>query len=503
MADYYPTNEYLNTENARKDENDLFSAIGDLLQRLHMCDEEETCEDERVMNVDEIQGLCPKCERMVGKSAPSDGSVIDEAKGYTWHILVKIPSFQDVYLLSFHCDTCQYSSNELQPSNTIQDHGSKYTFRIDGLDDLERKIVRSDTAIFRVEDLDIEMPVRRGRLTNVEGILAEILRDLEVPQKQRKKEDPELWAKCDFVIPLLLEVLLGHKQQLPCTITLDDPAGNSWIEPPATNTQEQDQSKQEQDQTKYICSEYVRTPEQNEYLGLENDAAQDDRAGQVQGKESQGSNDVDNLGNHTYDWRTKCPGCARDKGHTIMQTVNIPHFKQIVVWSKGCEACNYTSSEVKIGGERSAKGQRIWIEIKGHEDFGRDILKSETCRLSIPEYGCSMEPGSVGARFTDVADLLLEMHKQLKGKMDGVGGDKDSSDPSVKSDKQASISPAERLSQAIIAESQFTILLEDPLHNSWCQSFDDLGPGMDSQIRCEDYERTKEDDNLGLTTIQT
>lgn len=71
MADYYPTNEYLNTENARKDENDLFSEIGDLIQRLHMCDEEESNENERVKNVDEVRELCPKCEEMVGTSTLS------------------------------------------------------------------------------------------------------------------------------------------------------------------------------------------------------------------------------------------------------------------------------------------------------------------------------------------------------------------------------------------------------------------------------------------------
>lgn len=421
--------------------------------------------------------------------------VIDIFKGYTWYILTKIPAFRDIYLLAYYCDTCHFSSNEVQPASTVQDHGSEYIFRIDKVEDLERKIVKSDTAIFRVEELDIEMPACRGRLTNIEGMLSEILRDLEAGQKQRKKNDPELWAKYDQIIQPLLSVLLGHEKLLPCTITLDDPAGNSWIERAATDSKEQEKCK-------YVSTEYVRTPQQNEYLGMENGDAQADPAVQVKGDEY-GLDKFDGLGNQTYDWRTECPGCASDKGHTIIQTVNIPHFKQVVLRSNCCEACDYNSSEVKIGGERSTKGQRIWIEIKGHEDFKRDILKSDTCRFSIPEYDCSMEPGSVGARFTTVAELLLELHEQQKKKGEGIDDNNETSDPKVVSDKQVCISPGERLSQAIIAESQFTILLEDPVHDSWCQSTDDVGPGLDSQIRCEEYERTKEDYHLGLNVSQT
>jgi len=64
MADH-TTNEYLNSENARKDENDLFSAIGKQVLSLKLGNEEKQLEDERVKIVDEIESLCMNCEDIV------------------------------------------------------------------------------------------------------------------------------------------------------------------------------------------------------------------------------------------------------------------------------------------------------------------------------------------------------------------------------------------------------------------------------------------------------
>lgn len=62
MADR-PTNEYLNSQRAQNDENDLFAAIGKQVLGLQLGDpEEETPEDERVKLVEEIESLCMSCE---------------------------------------------------------------------------------------------------------------------------------------------------------------------------------------------------------------------------------------------------------------------------------------------------------------------------------------------------------------------------------------------------------------------------------------------------------
>ena len=63
MADR-ATNEYLNTERAKNDENDLFAAIGKQVLGLNLGDD-EPAEDDRVKVVDEIESLCMKCHENV------------------------------------------------------------------------------------------------------------------------------------------------------------------------------------------------------------------------------------------------------------------------------------------------------------------------------------------------------------------------------------------------------------------------------------------------------
>ena len=64
MADR-ATNEYLNTERATNDDNDLFAAIGKKVLGLRLGDDELPAEDDRVKIVDEIESLCMNCHEDV------------------------------------------------------------------------------------------------------------------------------------------------------------------------------------------------------------------------------------------------------------------------------------------------------------------------------------------------------------------------------------------------------------------------------------------------------
>ncbi len=60
------TNEFLNTERARSDENDLFAVIGKRVLGLSIEDDNEVPEDDRVKIVDEIpDSLCMNCQEDV------------------------------------------------------------------------------------------------------------------------------------------------------------------------------------------------------------------------------------------------------------------------------------------------------------------------------------------------------------------------------------------------------------------------------------------------------
>lgn len=67
MADR-ATNEYLNTERAMNDDNDLFAAIGKQVLGLRLGDDEVPDEDDRVKIVDEIESLCMNCHENVSNA---------------------------------------------------------------------------------------------------------------------------------------------------------------------------------------------------------------------------------------------------------------------------------------------------------------------------------------------------------------------------------------------------------------------------------------------------
>ena len=407
--------------------------------------------------------------------------------------------------MSFSCDHCGFSNNEIQAAGEIQNHGARYVLRMDQLPDMERQIVKSDSAVFRIEDLDLEVPAGRGRLTNIEGILADILRDLENPQKARKQEDPELYEKIECIVQLLMKMMMGGRY--PYTISLDDPAGNSWIEPSPLDTD-----------GKYTRTEYVRSPEQNIALGLVGDdqvsdthvetaQVKDDSLGAIGNvfvKDVDGGvmRGVNILNGQLYTIPTQCPGCAKFAEMNLTM-INVPYFKEVIVSALVCAHCGYRTNDVKTGGEFPKKGQRIWLDVESSIDLRRDILKSETCFLKIPACSVEVQPGTMGGRFTTVEGLLTQIRDDLHGSIfdvdDAVGAGGDSM---AAESKSAWDSFFAKIDSAIRGDMKYTILMEDPLANSYVQSL--TAPEADPQITIEEYERTvQEEEELGLTDMRT
>ncbi|KAI4172051.1 MAG: hypothetical protein LQ343_003798 [Gyalolechia ehrenbergii] len=447
--------------------------------------------------VETIESLCISCEE----------------NGETRLLLTKIPYFREIILMSFSCPYCGFSNTEVQSAGQIRERGTKFTLKVTDLEDMDRQIIKSDTAVFRLEDLDVEMPAGHGQLTNIEGILNLILGDLEAGQRRRKKEEPELWEKIDAIVQPLLKMTLN--QNFPFTITLDDPSGNSWIEP----------SSMDKD-SKYQKVEYPRTAEQNESLGL--GEAPDETNGhhttdefpppspngltahvvpQIPSTTSPSDDtttleDVDILAGQNYSLPTACPGCTHP-AHLNLQLLKIPYFKEIVVSAVMCLHCNYRSSDVKTGGEVPAKGKKIFLDVREPEDLRRDILKSETCCVKIEEIGVEVTPGTMGGRFTTVEGLLTQIRDDLKSTVFDVGDEEEDGGDSMPEDKRKAWEIFfNKIDEAIQGELQYTILLEDPLANSYVQNFQ--APEPEPKIREEEYLRSEEvDEELGISDMRT
>ena len=155
------------------------------------------------------------------------------------------------------------------------------------------------------------------------------------------------------------------------------------------------------------------------------------------------------------------------------------------------------------------RGSRITLKVKNTQDLSRDILKSETCALSAPELGLSVEPGTMGGRFTTVEGLLTQVRDDLRRHIfdfddddnDGGGDDgRQAGDSLPEGTKRKWKEFFDRLDEAISGEMEFTMVLQDPLAGSYVQSLN--SPDPDPQISIEDYERSNEEnEDLGLNDV--
>ncbi|RYO95973.1 hypothetical protein DL765_011711 [Monosporascus sp. GIB2] len=402
-----------------------------------------------------------------------DEKIVDEIES------LSIPYFREVIVMSFSCDKCGFNNNEIQSAGTIQPKGSSYLLRLTAMQDFERTVVKSDTAVVKFIELDLEVPPGRGRLTNVEGLLRGIVDDLELGQEARKEQAPEVYEKIAEIIAKARAMLAGDA--FPFRLSVDDPAGNSWISP-----------NMRDGIGKWEKRDYIRTQEQNEALGLSS-------SDPLPVDATQTAPDDDIIPDQVYAFPATCPGCMRSCT-TNMKMVDIPHFKAVVLMSTVCEDCGYRSNDVKTGGEIPELGKKITLKVESAEDLARDILKSESCSLECPELSLQVNPGTLGGRFTTVEGLLTQVRDDLHAQIfeaSGEGGD--SLAPDEKSKWTAFFG---NLDAAIKGEKKFTIILTDPLASSYVQKAVD--PDQDDpQMTTEDYQRTdEEEEELGLKDMK-
>lgn len=416
----------------------------------------------------EIESLCMNCRQ----------------DGMTRILPIKIPYFKDILLESFSCEHCGFKNNTVKSAGEIQPKGSKYTFRLETQEDFQRQVIRSDTGIFKIEDVDLEMPPSPGQYTTLESIFSKVLTDLQYDQPTRKEQTPEIYQALEGIISKLTSMLEG--KSFPITVTLDDISGNSFITPSQSDRGD-----------KYTRIDYVRTHTQNVQLGLA-----------VEGEEPAPPNDimddVDIVDGQIYEIPAECPACT--KPCTVnMKKVNIPHFKEVIVMATVCEHCGYKTNDIKTGGAIPEKGKKITLLVKTVTDLSRDILKSETCELQSADLGLEVQPGTLGGRFTTVEGLLTQVRDQLHGQIFDVDdpqglqpGDSMAQETRTQWNKFF-----EKLDRAIKAEFAFSITLVDPLANSFVQKNTD-GDDEDPQITVEEYERTHlEMEELGLNDMKT
>ncbi|KAL8287479.1 hypothetical protein RQP46_003337 [Phenoliferia psychrophenolica] len=409
--------------------------------------------------IDQIESLCMECHE----------------QGMTRMLLTYIPYFKEVIVVSFRCEHCGHHNNDIQSAGEIQPRGSLYTVKITDRLDLNRQLVKSDQCIISIPEYALQIPASRGQFTTVEGIIQDTVRDLSSDQPLRKTQHPEVHDKIQELVEKLKVIVEYGKDgvEMPLfTIKLDDPSGNSFIE---THGGLGD--------PKWSKREYSRTKEQDEQLGLAHEEEEDDK------------DDKSAYPEEVLSFPSTCSLCGSDL-ETLMKTVSIPHFKDIILMATNCHDCGYRDTEVKSGGATSEKGRRITLKVEDSDDLSRDILKSDTAGMQIPEIDLELNPGTLGGRFTTLEGLLNQIYEEL----DATGFAKGDAAQAGQADGMAVF--LKNLKLVMSAEIPFTVILDDPMANSYIQNL--YAPDDDPNMETVIYERSHlQNEELGLNDMKT
>ncbi|KAE8663102.1 zinc finger protein ZPR1 isoform X2 [Hibiscus syriacus] len=462
-----------------------------------------SADDDNATPLYEVESLCMRCTQ----------------NGTTRFLLTSIPHFRKVLLSAFECPHCGERNNEVQFAGEIQPKGCHYRLGVQSGDPkmFIRQVVKSESATIKIPELVFEIPpeAQRGSLSTVEGILVRAIDGLQALQEERKKADPQTAEAIDQFLLKLKACATGES---PFTFILDDPAGNSFIENPFAPSPDPSLS----------IRFYDRTPEQQAALGylvdlsqlnapeasmreINNDVGQVRRqphgsvgaaAGQKAIAQSNSAEIAEALFRYSapeevMTFPSTCGACAASC-ETRMYVTRIPYFQEVIVMASTCDSCGYRNSELKPGGPIPEKGKKITLCVKNVNDLSRDVIKSDTASVKVPELELELASGTLGGIVTTVEGLITKISESLERVHGFTFGD--SLDESKKNkwlDFKAS------LNKILSMSEPWTLVLDDALANSFiAPTTDDIKD--DHQLIFEEYERSLEqNEELGLNDIDT
>lgn len=416
--------------------------------------------DEADLEATVIESLCFNCHE----------------KGTTRLLLTKIPFFKELIISSFSCPHCGFAGSEFQSAGMIDERGVKITLEVYPGKDLDRQVVKTEATTITFPELDFEIPPesQKGTLTTIEGILQRAIDGLLQEQPVRKALDQVTADKIDDFV----EKLKSLKNHERFTMVVDDPSGNCFVENPVAPNPDPQMS----------IVRYRRTPEQNEFLGL-GEGSETETTAPI---EDQRSLDIPE---EVFQFKTNCSVCHTPI-NTNMKMVQIPYFKKVIIMAVACDACGYRSNEVRSGSGFSDKGKCISLRVTNLLDMSRDVLKSETCAVKIPELELEFGGYAIAGKFTTLEGLLTDI-KDVLARNPFTLGD------SIKSITKNKIKEfGEKIEKLKEGEAPFTIILDDPVGNSYLQNIN--APEPDPALTIVEYERTfEQNEDLGLNQMKT
>jgi zinc finger protein len=135
-----------------------------------------------------------------------------------------IPYFGIAFIFSMDCTACNYHKSDIE-AGEMKDP-SKYTLEVSSEEDMKIRIVKSGEATIKIPHVTTITPgpASNGYVTNVEGILNRVKKQIE--DVKEGEDDPAAKKKAKNLLKKLQKVIWGQEK---LKITIEDPTGNSAI----------------------------------------------------------------------------------------------------------------------------------------------------------------------------------------------------------------------------------------------------------------------------------
>uniref|UniRef100_A0A0R3RJ70 Zinc finger protein ZPR1 n=1 Tax=Elaeophora elaphi TaxID=1147741 RepID=A0A0R3RJ70_9BILA len=410
----------------------------------------------------EVESLCINCHQ----------------NGTTRILCTRIPFYRQIIVMSFSCGHCGYSNNELQSGEAAQEHGVEIVLHVENLSDWNRQVIKSEYAEVEIKELELTIPPKSqaGEITTVEGILQRVVTGLRQDQNRRRQCCPESARKIDEFIKRTERLIYSQEK---FTLRIRDVSGNSFVQNPTPFHVD----------PQCIVTHFNRNLADKKLLGFVADDADEEDSAPFQS--------YDDAKNEVLRFTTDCPNCGA-LTQTSMKPTDIPYFTTVILMCTACDSCGWKSNEIKSGAAIREHGCRLTVSIEDEIDLARDVLKSDTCSMSIPELDLEVGSGALSGRFTTVEGLLVATRDQLKEQ----GGFFLVGDSKSEAENEQMKKFLENFERILRLQKKVHLVLDDPTGNSYIQSLN--APMDDSRLKKEFYERNSEqNDELGLNDMKT
>lgn len=453
----------------------------------------------------EIESLCMRCGE----------------NGITRLLLTLIPHFREVVLMAFECPHCGERNNEIQFAGQLEPKGCCYSLEVPlGQSEmLNRQVVKSDSATIKIPELDFEIPpeAQRGTLSTVEGIIMRAVDELQALQDERKKVDPQ---KAEAIDQFLLKLRSLGSGEAAFTFILDDPAGNSFIEnphapllDPLLSVRFYERTREQQAALGFLAEPPKEQPGEAVLPASAVESNSDGlqsvphgSVGAVAGRRAIAQGNPDEVAAALCRYSapeevdtlpSTCGACGTECVTRFFAT-KIPYFREVIVMATTCDMCGYRNSELKPGGEIPAKGKKITLRVQNAQDLTRDVIKSDSASVKVPELELELSCGTLGGMVTTVEGLIVKICEALE-RIHGF----QLGDSTLEWKKKKWDDFKERLSKLLSLQEAWTLIIDDGLAASFVAPATDSLED-DSQLTIEEYQRSwEQNEELGLNDMDT